>query len=149
MVSPGPVTPAARALSVPAAAALLVDTYVHLNDAPYYAHVGNGVLTQAMLFRGQAAVAAAVALLLLARPRRAAWALAFAVTASALTAVLLYRYVDVGALGLLPDMYEPTWDVPGKVLSAAAEASATVLTAAGVLLRKTAADRASLSRTAR
>lgn len=149
MVSPGRVTPAARALSLPAAAALLVDAYVHLIDAPYYAHVGSGVITQATLFRGQAGVAAVVALLLLARPRRTAWALAFAVAASALAAVLLYRYVDVGALGLLPDMYEPTWEVPGKLPSAAAEASATVLTAAGLLLRRRAPAGASPSRTAR
>jgi hypothetical protein len=39
------------------------------------------------------------------------------VGASALAAVLLYRYVDLGPLGPLPDMYENTWQVPGKLLS--------------------------------
>ena len=40
--------------------------------------------------------------------------------------MLLYRYVDVGSLGPLPDMYENTWQVPGKLLSAYAEAAAVV-----------------------
>jgi hypothetical protein len=46
---------------------------------------------------------------------------------------LLYRYVDVGSLGPLPNMYENTWDVPGKVLSAWAEGAAVVLAALGLL----------------
>jgi hypothetical protein len=32
-------------------------------------------------------------------------------------AAVLYRYVDVGSLGPLPDLYENTWQVPGKLLS--------------------------------
>jgi hypothetical protein len=31
---------------------------------------------------------------------------------------LLYTYVDVGSLGPLPNMYEPTWALPGKRASA-------------------------------
>jgi len=45
--------------------------------------------------------------------------------------VLLYRYVDVGTIGPLPNMYEPTWQVPGKPLSAYAEGGAAVLSALG------------------
>jgi len=63
--------------------------------------------------------------------RRADWLGAFFVAASALGAVLLYRYVDVGTIGPLPDMYEPTWEVPGKSLSAYAEGGAAVLSALG------------------
>ncbi|HZC98627.1 MAG TPA: hypothetical protein VFA46_00030 [Actinomycetes bacterium] len=75
----------------------------------------------------EAGLAAVVALLVLVRPRRRSWIAALLVAASALGAVLLYRYVDVGALGPLPDMYENTWQVPGKLLSAYAEGAALVL----------------------
>jgi len=48
--------------------------------------------------------------------------------------VLLYRYVDVETIGPLPDMYEPTWEVPGKPLSAYPEGGAAVLSALGSAL---------------
>ena len=59
------------------------------------------------------------------RTRTFAWAATFLVAASALGAVLLYRYVDVGSLGPLPNMYEPTWYFR-KTLSAYAEGAAVV-----------------------
>ncbi|MFD6248329.1 hypothetical protein ACFWGG_24665, partial [Streptomyces roseolus] len=34
---------------------------------------------------------------------------AWTVAAGGLAALLLYRYVDVGELGPLPNMYEPAW----------------------------------------
>jgi hypothetical protein len=43
--------------------------------------------------------------------------------------------MDVGALGPLPDMYENTWQVPGKPLSAA-EAAAVVLAALGLYIHR-------------
>ncbi len=52
----------------------------------------------------------------------------------ALGAVLLYRYVDVGQLGPIPNMYENTWQVPGKLLSAYAEGAAVVLAGLGLLV---------------
>ena len=72
--------------------------------------------------------------LVLVWPRRASWAAALLVAASALGAVLLYRYVDVGQLGPLPNMYENTWQVSGKLLSASAEGAAVVLAALGLLV---------------
>ncbi len=48
--------------------------------------------------------------------------------------MLLYRYVDVETIGPLPNMYEPTWEVPGKPLSASAEGGAAVLSALGFTL---------------
>jgi hypothetical protein len=45
--------------------------------------------------------------------------------------VYLYTYVDVGRLGPLPDMYEPTWALPGKRLSAGAEIAAAGTALAG------------------
>ena len=56
------------------------------------------------------------------RPARAA--------ATALAAVVVYRYVDLGALGPLPDLYEPVW-YPEKVVGVVAE---TVALVAAVLL---------------
>jgi len=58
------------------------------------------------------------------------------VGASALAAVLLYRYVDLGALGPLPNMYENTWQVPGKLLSAYAEGAAIVLAGLGLVVHR-------------
>ena len=92
-----------------------------------------GTVSQGALFRTEAVVAIVAALLVLIRPRRSSWVAALLVAGSALGAVLLYRYVDVGSLGPLPDMYENTWQVPGKLLSAYAEAAAVVLAALGLL----------------
>ncbi len=66
--------------------------------------------------------------------RRADWIGAFIVAASAVGAVLVYRYVAVGTIGPLPNMYEPTWEVPGKPLSAYAEGGAALLSALGFTL---------------
>ena len=123
-------------LVVATAAALGVDAVVHWQNAPAYDAVGT-TITQGMLFRAEAAVAVAAGLLVLLRPRTSSWVAALLVAASALGAVLLYRYVDVGSLGPLPDMYENTWQVPGKLLSAYAEAAAVVLATLGLLTHRT------------
>ena len=122
-----------RVLGAAAAAALAIDAYVHFHDAGYYTAVTTSVVSQATLFRVQATLAAALALALLARPSRLLWAAGFLVAAGAFGAVLLYRYVDAGALGPIPNMYEPTWVSPGKLASAWAEGAATILTATGLL----------------
>lgn len=62
-------------------------------------------------------------MLILVRATRAVSALAFLVAASALGAVLLYRYVDVPVLGPLPSMHKPVWFTQ-KTVSAVAEALA-------------------------
>jgi len=84
-----------------------------------------------MLFRVEAAFAGLAALLVLIVLRCAVTVFAVLVAGSALAAVLLYRYVELGALGPLPDLYEPSW-YPEKTLSAIAEAVAIL--AAGALL---------------
>jgi hypothetical protein len=132
-------------LRVGTAAALAIDAVVHWQNAPAYDAIGT-TLTQGQLFRAEAVVAVAVGLLVLFRPRRSSWLAALLVGASALGAVLLYRYADVGTLGPLPDMYENTWQVPGKLLSAYAEGAAVVLAGLGLLAaelarRPAAADR--------
>ena len=128
-----PARPAAGSwvLRVATAAALGVDAVVHWQNAPAYDTVGT-TITQGMLFRAEAAVAIAAGLLVLLRPRTSSWVAAMLVAASGLVAVLLYRYVDLGTLGPLPDMYENTWQVPGKLLSAYAEGAAVVLAGLGL-----------------
>ena len=119
-------------LVVATAAALGVDAVVHWQNAPAYDTVGT-TITQGTLFRAEAVAAVAAGLLVLLRPRTSSWLAALAVAGSALGAVLLYRYVDLGTLGPLPDMYENTWQVPGKLLSAYAEGAAVVLAGLGLM----------------
>jgi hypothetical protein len=122
-------------LRIATAAALGIDAVIHWQNAPAYDAV-TGTVSQGELFRAEAALAMVVGLGVLVRPRPSSWLAALLVAASALGAVLLYRYVDVGALGPLPDMYENTWQVPGKLLSAYAEAAAVVLATLGLLTHR-------------
>ena len=122
-------------LRVGTAAALGISAVVHARDASAYDAVA-ATFTQGQLFRVEAGLAAAAGLLVLLWPRRGSWVAALLVSASALAAVLLYRYVDVGVLGPLPDMYENTWQVPGKLLSTCAEAAAVVLAGLGLLTHR-------------
>ncbi len=115
-----------------AAAGLVVDAVVHLNFASRYDPIG-GTLSQGDVFRIESALALLVAVVLLVGPwRRASYLVAFLVAASAFGGVMLYRYVDVGALGPIPNMYEPVW-FGQKTLSAYAEAAAAVAALIGFL----------------
>jgi hypothetical protein len=122
----------ARALGVAVAAALAVDAYVHLHDAPLYTPVASSTVSQATLFRIEAGAAIVVAVALLAWPRPLVWALALVVTAGGVGAVLLYTHVDVGQIAFLPNMYEPTWNLPGKLTSAWFEGVGAALAACGL-----------------
>jgi hypothetical protein len=105
-----------------------VDAYVHIVLAGQY-DTNSGGISQGVLFRVEAGVAIVAALLVLVSGRRLPHVFALLVAVTALAAVLLYRYVDVGALGPIPDMYDPSW-FPKKTLSAIAEAVATLGAAA-------------------
>lgn len=121
-------------LAVATAALLAIDAYVHFNDAGLY-DIGTGAaITQGSLFRAQASIAVVIAIALLVRPHWLVWTIALLVAASAATAVYLYTFVDVGRLGPVPDMYEPTWALPGKRLSAVAETVAAGLSAVGLVV---------------
>jgi hypothetical protein len=109
-------------------AGLGVDAYVHIHLAGDTGQ--SGTISESKLFWIQGIVAAIVAILVLVRPRRVPYAIAFLVAASALAAVLLYRYVDVGAIGPFPDMYEPVWYTE-KVVTTVAEAVAAIASAIG------------------
>jgi hypothetical protein len=129
-MSPGVLT--GYLLRVLTAAALIVDAVVHLKDARFYDASTTALLSQGQLFRVQAGVAIVVAVAILAWPRRVVWAIAFLVAASAVGAVVLYTYVNVGSLAGLPNMYEPSWGPPGKALSAIAEGAGALLALGGL-----------------
>ena len=117
-------------LRVLTAAGLAVDAYVHADLASTYDPVRNSI-SQGDLFRVEAGASALAALLILLSAHRLVWAFAFLVAASGLGAILLYRYVNVGTLGPLPNMYEPLW-FPKKTAAAIAEGVATLTALAGL-----------------
>lgn len=122
-------------LRVLTAAGLGVEAYVHIHLAARYDGVtGSAIISQGMLFRSVGAIAILMALLVLASGSRILHFVAFLVAAGALTFVLLYRYTNLGALGPLPNMHDPTW-FGMKTLSVIGEAVATV-TAAALTLRR-------------
>ncbi|MGH3571953.1 MAG: hypothetical protein ACRDUW_09020 [Pseudonocardiaceae bacterium] len=110
------------------AAGLGYDAYVHFDLAGNF-DANRALISQGILFRVEAVAAILAALLVLLIQHRAAASFAVLIASSALGAVLLYRYVDLGTLGPLPDMYEPSW-YPEKTYSAIAEAAALVAAAA-------------------
>ncbi len=106
-------TRAWRRISIPLAAVvivgLVIDAYVHFHLASDYDSARTSVLSEGDLFRIEAGLALVAAIALLVRPRWYTAAFAFLVSAGGVLAVLVYTYVNVGALGPLPNMYEPVW----------------------------------------
>jgi glucan phosphoethanolaminetransferase (alkaline phosphatase superfamily) len=123
-----------RVLAVVAAVLLAVDAYVHLSDAAQYDSFKSSVMSEGTLFRIQGVVAIVVAVAVLIWPRVLTWVVTLLVAGSAAVAVVLYTYVNVGPLGPLPNLYENTWNVPGKVVSAVAETAAALVAIAGLVL---------------
>jgi hypothetical protein len=121
------IAPSRVAARVVAAGGLGYDAYAHLDLAANF-DANRALISQGMLFRVEAALAILAALLVALIQHRAAALYAVLIAGSALGAVLLYRYVDVGTLGPLPDMYEPSW-YPEKTYSAIAEAAAILAAA--------------------
>jgi uncharacterized membrane protein (GlpM family) len=103
---------------------LVVDAYVHLTLASTFDPI-RATISQGQLFRIEGYAALLAAAFLLIRPGRPAAALAALVAGGGVAAVLLYAVVDVGPLGPLPNMYDPTWSTL-KTWSAVAEVSATL-----------------------
>ena len=132
------------ALRLVTAGALAVSVFVHADLADRYQLNRSGGLSQGELFQIAAGAAALAALLVLLSARRLVWAFAFAVAASAVAAVLISANYDIGAVGPIPDMYEPLW-YPEKTLTAVFEAVAASTALLGFLMA-TAATRARRSR---
>jgi hypothetical protein len=106
-----------------AAAGLALSAIIHLQLAPGYQQAAPGGLGQGALFLIQAGTAGLAAVFVLSKGSRTAFAAAAVVALSSLAAVILYRYVQVPAIGPLPSMYEPVW-YAAKVVTAVAEAAA-------------------------
>ena len=115
------------------AAALAVSAFVHLrlSASPYYAA---GQLTLGALFLAQAVVAVPVALWVLVRPSRAAYAAALVVGAASLLALVVSTYVRLPSVGPFPVLYEPFW-YADKVVAAVAAAVAGLAAATGLARR--------------
>jgi hypothetical protein len=119
-------------LVVVTVAGLGVDAFLHLRLASTYDAVGTAV-SEGLLFRLEGALALLAGLLLALRPGRLTAAVSAVVAGGGLAVLLLYRYVDVGALGPLPDMYEPFW-FPDKTVTAIAQGVATAAAVGLVVL---------------
>jgi hypothetical protein len=131
---PGRGNAAELVLRVLAAAALAVDAVVHARLAPGYQSAAPEGLGEGNLFLAEAAAAAAAGLYVLIRGSRPAWILALLTAGGGLAVLLLYRYIDVPAVGPFPAMYEPIWFFD-KTLTALAQALAVILSAAALFLR--------------
>jgi hypothetical protein len=120
------------AMRVLTALALFVDAGVHILLAPGYQAANPGGIGQGNLFLLESAAAVRVAVYVLIRGSKVAYAMALAVLLSAFAAVMLYRYFDIPAFGPFPAMYEPVWFFE-KTLSAVAEGLGAVLAAIGLV----------------
>lgn len=135
------------ALTVIVVAGLAVDAFVHYDLASAFKHARTSTLSEPELFRAEATVAVIAGLALLVRPRRYTAAFAFLVAAAGTVAVILYRYVNVGKIGPVPNMYDPFWAPTGKILSAWAEGIAALAALALFLTFQTRARLSTHSRT--
>ena len=89
--------------------ALAVEAYLHLDLAETMQLAAPDGIGGGMLFRIQAGIALAAAVLLLLTGARFAYAVAGLAALSALMPVLLYSFVNVPALGPIPSLHDPTW----------------------------------------
>ncbi|MEV5758326.1 hypothetical protein ACIQHU_06320 [Streptomyces tendae] len=122
------------AVRVLAAAGLAVDAYLHAHLADRYDAIASSVVGQGTLFRLEAALAALAALLVLVWRRLPGDLFAALMAVGGLALLLVYRYVDVGELGPIPDMYEPVW-YGEKEATAVAQAVAALATLSLLLVR--------------
>jgi hypothetical protein len=86
-----------------------IDAYTHLHLAGIYTGVKTSTVSQATLFRIEAVAAILAAVAVVVRPNRWTAAVVAAVAGGGAFVLLLYRFVNVGKLGPLPDMSEPFW----------------------------------------
>ena len=100
--------PVPLVLTVVAVLGLAYDAKAHLHLAPVYDAVGTSI-TQGGLFRVEAAAAIVAAVAVLLLDDRRVWLAVGLVGLGGVAAVVLYRYVNVPAIGPIPSMYEPIW----------------------------------------
>jgi hypothetical protein len=137
------------ALTAVVVVGLAIQAFVHFHLAGSFPLNKTSTLSEEDLFNAEAAAAVVAALALILRPRRYTAGFAFLVAAAGTVAVILYRYVDVGKIGPIPNMYDPYWAPFEKNLSVIAEAIAAVAAAAlfVILHREARGEPATASRT--
>lgn len=121
-------------LRILVAVMLGIDAVVHVRLAPGYQQASPGGIGQGNLFYIEAALAVLAAVYVLIRGSGPAFVFAALVTAGGLAAILLYRYVNIPAIGPIPAMYEPVWFVE-KVFVALAQAVGLVFAILGAWTR--------------
>ncbi len=121
-----------RTARIVVVAGLAVDAYVHLDLASTYAEAG-GIINEGVLFCAEAVAAMLAALVVAIYGSRISFLAGFGVAASALAAMLVSRYVDLGAIGPFPDLYDPVW-FGEKNLAAVAEGLASLAALIGFIL---------------
>lgn len=131
---------AALALRVLVTAGLATDAVIHLQLAAMYQLAQPTGIGEGNLFRLEAVLALIAAAYVLLRASRPAYAIAAVIALGGAAVVVLYRYVDVTAIGPIPHMYEPIWFFK-KSLSAVVEAAAGVLALVGLFTTSNARDR--------
>lgn len=97
------------ALVLLAAVGLGIDAFTHFDLASRYELNKTATVSQGTLFRIEAVMAVVVGVALLVRATVWTALLVVAVSGGGLFLLLLYRLVDVGQVGPLPNMYEPLW----------------------------------------
>lgn len=117
-------------------AGLAADAYLHFKvakDFDFKKGSGSLAISEGLLFRVQGGVAVVAALALLIKGNRLTYAFGFLVAGSAVGALLLYHYVDVGAIGPLPNMHDPVWYTE-KTQTAVSEGIGTLAALIALLL---------------
>jgi hypothetical protein len=121
------VTAVHRVAAVVTGLLLLVDGYVHLNDASEYTQFTGPTFSEGTLFRIQAIVAIIVAILVAVWPRLWTAIVSLVIAGSAAIAATVYTYVNVGSIWPLPNLYENTWHAPGKIAATICEGVAALI----------------------
>jgi hypothetical protein len=108
------------ALAVVAAAGLGIDAFTHLDLAHLYQANTTGTVNEGVLFQIEAALAIVAGIWILLRPGVLSAAFTLLVAGGGAFVLLLYRYVNVGKIGPIPNMWDPGW-FPEKKWSLAGE----------------------------
>jgi hypothetical protein len=128
------------ALILIAVVGLGIDAYTHLDLAKLYSGNTTGTVNEGVLFQIEASLAIVAGLWLLVRPGILSVVFTLLITGGGAAALLVYRYVNVGKIGPIPNMWEPIWTTE-KQWSLAGEliafAAALVLLASAVAKRRT------------
>ncbi len=105
---------------------LSIAAYVHFDLAPGF-DANTASISEGNLFRIEASLAAVAAILVILVRRWVTDLIAFLVATGGFAVLLIFRYVDIGAFGPFPVLYEPIWYTK-KILAVVAEGVAMVAT---------------------